>query len=239
MRRKLLLALSLVFLIVLAGCFDVTNDDDNKNPNKNNGKESYEITYTNAVLDTSSIGTVWVFAIAEITNTGETDLYLSSGSIDLEDESGALVKVMNLVSVYPQIISPGEKAYYYDETIVEEVSENANLSVILYPEIRKSKSTKTNFPVSDIVLTDTDYFGIKATGRVENTSDEDESMLYIAIILFDANDKPLAVLTAIESVNAGVKKGFSASALTLPDSLTTKTVSRFVAVAFAYQFQFS
>lgn len=237
MRKKLLLALLFIFSTVLVGCFDTTND--NTNLNTNNGKMSYQITYTNTVLEKNSIGTVWVFAIAEITNTGDTDLFLESGSIDLEDESGNLIKVLNYVSVFPQIISPGEKAYYYDETTIDNVSENTNLSAKLHPEIVKSKSTKINFPVSDVVLTDEDYFGIKATGRVENTSQEDAGLLYIAIILFDSNDKPMAVLFTIESVNAGVKKGFSASALSLPDNITTTTVARFVAVAYTRQFQFS
>ena len=46
---------------------------------------AYEISYSNAKVWTNSIGTSWVQTIVEITNTGTTNLYLDSGSYDLED----------------------------------------------------------------------------------------------------------------------------------------------------------
>lgn len=183
--KKFLWSMILVFFsAILVGCSDTLTT----NP-PSDEKVEYQITYTNVALDMNSIGTVWVSVIAEVTNTGNTDLYLSSGSFDLEDESGKLVKVISLVSVYPQIISPGEKAYYYDSTTIDNVSENANLSVILQPDIVKSKTDKISFPVTDVEISNREYGGVEAVGRVENTSQEDESMLYIAVILFDSNDK--------------------------------------------------
>lgn len=52
---------------------------------------SYEITGSRARTWTKRIGSVWVQTIIEIKNTGTTNLYLSSGSYDLEDASGKLV----------------------------------------------------------------------------------------------------------------------------------------------------
>ncbi len=236
---KKILAFMSMFLLVftLVGCFGTTDPDDDKKPNTNE-TVSFETTHTSVILEKNSIGTVWVYVLAEVTNTGNTDLFLKAGSIDLEDASGALVDVLNLVSVYPQIISPGEKAYYYESTTLENVSENASLTVVLHPEISKSKTDKSTFPVTDIVLIDEEYWGMKATGRVENTSQEDDSSVYIAVVLFDLNNKPFAVLMTIESVNTGVKKGFSASSLSFPDTITKSSVSKFVAYAYSYQFQF-
>lgn len=232
--KKFLWSMMLVFFsAILVGCSDTLTP----NP-PSDEKVEYQITYTNVALDMNSIGTVWVSVIAEVTNTGNTDLYLSSGSFDLEDESGKLVKVISLVSVYPQIISPGEKAYYYDSTTIDNVSENANLSVILQPDIVKSKTDKISFPVTNVEISNREYGGVEAVGRVENTSQEDESMLYIAVILFDSNDNPLLVLFDIEDVKAGVKKGFNATNLGISDDITAASVSRFVAVAYTYQFQF-
>lgn len=232
--KKFLWSMMLVFFsAILVGCSDTLTP----NP-PSDEKVEYQITYTNVALDMNSIGTVWVSVIAEVTNTGNTDLYLSSGSFDLEDESGKLVKVISLVSVYPQIISPGKKAYYYDSTTIDNVSENANLSVILQPDIVKSKTDKISFPVTNVEISNREYGGVEAVGRVENTSQEDESMLYIAVILFDSNDNPLLVLFDIEDVKAGVKKGFNATNLGISDDITAASVSRFVAVAYTYQFQF-
>lgn len=201
-------------------------------------KVEYEITYTKATLDKNSIGTVRVYAIAEITNTGNTDLFLSSGSIDLEDTSGNLVKVLSLVSVYPQIISPGEKAYYYQSSSLSNTSVDTTLSIVLHPEIAKSKTQKINFPLTDIVISDGQYFGVQAVGRVENTSSKDEGLLEIAVIIYDSNNKPFGILTAVEDVKAGVKKGFTATSLSMPEDLTASSVSRFAAVSYPYQFQF-
>lgn len=80
---------------------------------------AYEVTYTNARAYENSIGTTWVQTIIEVTNTGSEDLYLNSGSYDLEDAEGNLIASQTLVSVYPQIISSGEKAYYYEETTLD------------------------------------------------------------------------------------------------------------------------
>lgn len=56
---------------------------------------AYEVTYTNAKIYTNSIGTVWSQVIVEIENTGSSDLYLSSGSYDLEDADGNLIASEN------------------------------------------------------------------------------------------------------------------------------------------------
>lgn len=198
---------------------------------------SYEITYSNIVLHENSIGSVWADVIVEVTNTGTTDLYLSSGSIDLEDENGTLVDVLNYVSVYPQVISPGEKAYYFENTIIDDVSEIDVLNVVLHPDIEEATIEKSSFPVIDVTFRDDEYSGIEATGRVENTSDEDESMLYVVIVLFDANDKPMAVLRTIEDVNAGVKQGFTATALSISDDITASSVARYEVYAYTHQYQ--
>ncbi len=236
---KKILAFMSMFLVIftLAGCFNFTDTDDDKKPNVTD-KVEYEITYASATLYKDSINTVWVNAIAEIKNTGNTNLYLSSGSMDLEDETGALVKVLNLVSVYPQIIAPGEKAYYYDSTTLSEVSETANLTLVLHPDVEKAKVSKMEFPVTDVVINDRDYFGVEAVGRVENTSSKDESFLYVVVVLFDNDNKPIAVLTALPDVKAGAKVGFTATELSLPRDLTKSSISRFEAFAYVRQFQF-
>lgn len=122
----LLLALSLVFALSACGAESSTDAPDTPAPASSEAPAdpapeseapeaekpqgaAYEVTYTNAKVWTNSLGTPWVQTIVEITNTGDTDLYLSSGAYDLEDSSGALVTARTMVSAYPNVIVPGEK----------------------------------------------------------------------------------------------------------------------------------
>ena len=235
--KRFLVVIALLALTISLVACNIELGENTDETNNENEQVSYEITYTNLDIYEDSIGSIWVSIISEITNTGTTDLYLSSGSIDLENESKSLVKVLNLVSVYPQIISPGEKGYYYANTTVDNITVNSELTAIVHPDIKRSKSNKISFPVTDVSISDREYGGIQAIGRVENTSDKDESLLYVAVVLFDSDDKPIAVLSTITDVKAGNKIGFSATALRLSDDLESSSVKRFVCYAYTFQFQ--
>lgn len=227
----------LLFTVFLAALLSACGLDLGSSLSDDEGV-GYEITYSCADLYENSIGTVWISAIAEIENTGSVDLFLSSGSMDLEDEDGSLIKVLNLVSVYPQIISPGEKAYYYQSTILNDVSKEDDVSIVLHPDVAKSRRGKKLFAVTDVVINDREYFGIEAVGRVENSGTKDESLIYVAVVLFDISDKPLSVLLAMPTVNAGEKVGFEATVLSLNPSITKTSIAKFEAYAYSYQFQF-
>jgi hypothetical protein len=194
----------------------------------------YNITYSNAKLYKDLIGFVWVRAIVEITNEGASDLYLESSTLDLEDGRGSFVATLGHVSAYPKVISPGEKAYYYENTLFEDISANTVLTVVAHPKIYKAKIDNVRFPVTDVKsVINTDYHTREVSGRVENTSDKDESFLNVAIILFDASEKPIAVLSTFADVAAKDKAGFEATAQYLPDA------EKFKAYAYPmFQFQF-
>ena len=119
---KKMMWMVLAILLLLAGCDNAVNaPDPTEQPIAHTTEDptplptheptpapvadaAYEITNVYVKTWKNSIGTVCAKAIAEITNTGGKNLYLSSGSVDLEDASGALVDVMNSVSAYPQVI---------------------------------------------------------------------------------------------------------------------------------------
>jgi hypothetical protein len=241
----------IMFILVNAIIFNVGDDSagdpqtgmsagqTQKSGSKSADEVASEITYTNAMLHKSSIGTVWVSAIAEVTNTGSANLYLSSGSIDLEDSSGSLVSSITMVSAYPEVIAPGEKGYYFESTMLDDMPADSSLTVILHPDIEKAKVDKINFPVTELKLADDRYSGLSASGRIENTGSEEESMIYIAVILYGENDTPLGVLFTIimDDVAAGDKVGFNATGLSLPDNITSDTVARYEAVAYPMQLQ--
>lgn len=267
MKKILLTTLALALLFSLAACGSTTTPDSGNNststvsdntihadsptsespePTAESSAEperdsAHEITYSNVTAYTNSIGTTWIQTIFEVTNTGTVDLYFSSGSYDLENQDGSLVASRTMVSVYPNVVSPGEKAYYYEETILDNYSGDGS-DLVLLPRIsvKDAKIENIRFPVTDITISDDSYLGIKTMGRVENTSSEDESMVYIAIVFYDENNQPIGLDFTIlmEVLAAGDKIGFETTALSLPPSVTVDSVASYEAFAYPLQFQF-
>lgn len=204
------------------------------------GEEAYEISYTSVKTYTNSIGTTYAQVIVEIENTGTADLYLSSGSYDLEDANGKLITSNSLVSTYPEVISPGEKAYMYEEDMLDEAVEG-ELTVLPRPSVKKAKISNIRYSVTDVEINSDQYGFLKATGRVENTTAEDEDgMVYVVLILKDANGTPIGQMFTIitEDFAAGSKIGFEASGISLPDSVTADAIASYDVFAYPMQMQF-
>ena len=201
--------------------------------------DPYEITFSSVKTYKDSIDTIWAQVIVEIENTGSFDLFLESGSCDFEDMEGNLVASKDM-SVYPQIIAPGEKAYYYDEMILDTLTEPADLKIIPRPEIMESTTEHITYSVTDISIMDNRYGGVKVIGRVENTTESEESMIYVAITLFNEAAEPIGLVFTIliDDLAPGEKVGFEATAMSLPDEITADSVASYTAVAYPYQFQF-
>lgn len=214
--------------------------DTSENSENGEAKEAYEVTYTNAILHEDSLGEVWVSAIAEVTNTGDCDLYMSSGNFDFEYEDGSLAASESLVSVFPQVISSGEKAYYYVDTIID-VNADSNLNIVPHVNAEKATIDKVTLPISDETLKTRDLTNeIYLSGRVENNTGEDLSMVYVSSVLYDSDGKPLAVLYTIltDDLKAGDKMGFEATGLSLPDNITPDVVAEFKTTAYPFEYQF-
>lgn len=202
---------------------------------------AYEITYQNSRTYTNSIGTTWVQTIVEITNTGDSNLYLSSGAYDLEDTAGSLVASKKMVSEYPSVLAPGEKGYMYDETILDDYTGDGNLTVLPRPDVEKAKVELIRYNVSDVSVSDDTYGGLKVMGRIENqTSETEDSMIYIVAFFYDEADVPIGSAFTIltEDLAAGDKIGFELNGLSLPDDVTSDAVAKTVVYAYPMQMQF-
>lgn len=254
-RRILALLLAAALALSLTACGDSGSGDESKKPDapsealsasvepepteEQKDDVAHEITYTNVRTYTDSIGTMWAQVIVEIENTGTSDLYLSSGSYDLEDESGKLIASNTMVSTYPEVISPGEKAYMYEEDMLDDAVEG-NLTVVPRPSVEKAKVDNIRFNVSDVEISGDKYGHLKAMGRVENTTQEDQSMVYIVLILKDANGAPIGQIFTIltDDLPAGEKIGFEATAMSLPDDVTVDAIANYDVFAYPMQMQF-
>ena len=203
-------------------------------------KASYEITYKNAIAYKKSSGYIMLQAIVVITNTGNTPLYISgSENYDLEDSNGKLIG-SETMSVYPNIIRPGEKAYGYDETILD-IEEVIDLFIIPRPEVYVSTSEYIRYEISDMELSSDRYSRVKLLGRVKNTTNETTELFYIVCVLFDSEDIPIGLISSAitEDIEPGEKIGFEVSGLTLPRFITIDVVARYEVFASPFQYQFN
>jgi len=201
---------------------------------------SHEIVYTNARTWVNSIGTVWVQSIFEVKNTGSVPLFLGTGAYDLERTDGTLVASRSMVSVFPNVIFPGESAFYYEETMLD-VEPGIDLVILPRPDVREARVEGTRLTITDFSLSEGLHGrGIRMMGRVENTTDEAQSFVYVAAALFDDTDSPIGLIFTIlmENLEPGDRIGFEQGSLSLPDDITLDSVARYEVFAYISEFQF-
>ena len=189
-----------------------------------------QIQYDNITVWESSTGTLWYTAVVEVANLGETTLQLSSCTLDVEDASGALVATLDLGTSVPEVIDPGETAYYVDTSTLDAALPDGYK---LVPHAKFGEhAAPVRYPVSEVSLKDTDYFGVKAVCRVENNTDESISSPRVAVILLGADGHAIAKLrTYADEIAPGEKMGVECMAMAMPDSITADSVSGYVAYA--------
>ncbi|MBR2520791.1 MAG: FxLYD domain-containing protein [Oscillospiraceae bacterium] len=214
-------------------------EDSAQPPGKTAEKESYETGEGTVKVYTDSIGSVWAQISVPVTNTGDVNLYLSSGTMDLEDPDGHLVDSITYVSAYPTVLKPGETAWYYDETTLDEGA-SSELRVVPHVDVKAAKVDCIRFEVSDLAISDDTYGGIKVTGRVENTTEEDESLVYVVVFFYGPDDVLLGQAYTIltDDLKAGDKIGFSCSTFSSYDQYVTANVSRYEVYSYPTQIQF-
>ncbi len=196
-------------------------------------KVEYSVGTSSAFAYINSIGTSYITVVVPVTNTGNTNLFLSASTMDIEDANGSLAASLSLVGVYPQIIQPGETAYYYEDTLYNG-TETANLTVVPHVKAEKATVDCIRFALSDLQVSDNNFGGSSIIGRVENTSNEEQSMIYVIANLFNSDGKLLEQgFTILDgSLTPGDKIGFKMSVDSLPTDIATYDV-----FAFPYQFQ--
>ena len=232
-------------VLMLTGCTgSVTNQESatarTPEPTQEVEETVGSITLGEAKVKTfkNSIGTVWGQVIASVQNTGNCTVYLSNCNADLESSDGTLLDTV-MLEPYPQIIAPGETAYYYTETTLD-ISEPENINADVRPDAYEADVDQIMFQVSDVALSEDDYQDIKVVGRVENKTADDYSFVYVVVVLRDANGEPVGIIYTIldEDLPAGEKIGWKASEYALPDDISMDIVESWDVYAYPYQFQF-
>ena len=192
---------------------------------------SYKISDIYFDHETNSLGSRYYTGIVEITNKGDTNLYLKSCTFDLEDDKGHLLQTENEYSVgaSPNIIAPGEKGYFYNMTTTLEDDVSLKNGINLKPdvEIEEARGEPTDFEVSDVSLAK-DSFGPKITGRVKNTSDEEESLLSVDVLYYNKSGKVIGIASgSVSDIKPGKRKSFEISGMNLSQKVKDGKYSKY------------
>lgn len=195
----------------------------------------YEISYTNVRLYEMGSGSVWMQAIAEISNTGEATLSLDNAAFNLQNTAGETVASKSNVLAYPRMIAPGEKGYFYVETSLPDVAADTVLTLDPQVEISKTGAVMQNFTVTDTKISANNLGDLTVTGTMENKTEKSFDSVYTVTILFDDKNAPIGVIpsSAPYSITAGASAQLQDSAFALPDDITKDTVDSFAVYAYA------
>lgn len=242
MKKIIIFILCSFILFHFTGCLH-SDDSSNKQGStvKTNTKEEikYEITYK-AVTETQGALYDWVKSIVEIENTGNVTLYFDNGAYDLEYPDGTVVDTKSNVSIYPSVIDPGEKCYFFDEKTID-FTPTQELVIVPRFSVKKAALSKTRLEVTQVNLIDTNYSGVKATGRINNNTGKDiTSIIYVAVVLFDSNDKPFIILTdtIFEDLPNGGAIGYEATSLYTDSSIKASDIKSYKAFSYPWQVQY-
>lgn len=218
MMKKTVTAVLLLAMLAATGCGSESNitvgegtwTEDKETTEAVKSEPASELGDVTTKVFTTSYGTTWVVGIATVKNTGNCDLYISNTGMDIETADGKLVDTMTLASATPTVISPGETTIIYGE---QTVSAEGDYKVVPTYKAVEAKIPNTRYEVSDVSLSEDDVMGtLEVVGRVENGGDEDQSMIEVVVIMYDADGKVLGVMTTYtDEIAAGAKGTFKMS----------------------------
>lgn len=203
----------------------------------------YTITDLSFDYYTNSLGNIEYYGIVGIKNTGSTPIYMKKCIFDLEDKSGHLLQSESSISEAPSWIAPGETGYFYNSLgsllLDDNISLENGLKLVAQITLKKATGTPVEYSVSDTSLQKVDSSeGFKITGRVTNHTAEDQSYLYINIILFDSAGKAIGISgTSITDLYAGSTISFDWSAYFINDNITAEDVHSFKVIAQSRYYQ--
>ena len=216
---------------------DYKNYDTKTTQQKDNDKAEYEVGEGKVYTYTNSIGDAKIRVAVPIKNTGKTNLYIDDASIDIEYSDGTLADTLKMVDAYPQVLLPGETAYYFTESSYDGDS-TEGLKLVTHVDIKKAEVECIRFATSEVTLKKGKYFGVEITGRVENTSSKKDSLVYVVADLFNDKgemiDRVFTILS--EEIQPGEKIGFKMTSSNT--NLNIEDVSSYNIYAFPRQFQF-
>lgn len=175
-------------------------------------EELYKITYQNMHIYKDSLKKNSCDAMVEIQNISSDDIYIDgSNKFDIMDESNKISANVNMLSADPRIVAPGEKGYIYinlGTELNDDIDPTKTYTLVPHLDIVKAKIKDQRYDIKDDKMTESS-FGPDIVGTITNNTDKDDSMIWIAYVLYDESGTPLQCGgTNVMDVKAGQSTGF-------------------------------
>lgn len=201
-----------------------------------NAEPEYEILHSSITTWDTSYST-YAQVILAIKNTGEYNIFCDTSRFDIEHQDGTLASTIEYVYVSPQIIRPGETAYFYKTESTENLKSGEPYAMVPALDVEVTELNPIRYGTSEFKLTEDRYGNIDALGRIENTTAE-ESTPKIAVVLFNALGNPIGVMDGYgDEFKPGEKQGVDLSTYNMCPDVNMNTVDHFE--VFAYKTQFN
>lgn len=200
---------------------------------------AWEITDSGVKTEVNSIGTTWFKAWYLVENTGDLPLYLDTVDVDIETESGQMVKKISMMSAYPQVLLPGETGAYFETGTLDDGTETEGLKLHGRIEPTEAKVDCLRYPVEGAETKADAAYGAKLLGRVVNDTDADtEGMVYVAALCYDADGAFLGAMFTIltDPIPANDYAGFEMTPFGV--NIPAESIAETVVFAYPHQFQF-
>jgi len=176
-------------------------------------EELYKITYQRHEEYVDILGDLSCDTIIEIENTSVFNLFLKDCNVSFESPNGDLLATCDaLVSDDPNVIAPGEKGYFYfkNGTINGDLDINEDYVFVPKLKVEKSRNPIVRYDISDVTLSETSDGYINIIGKITNSDTKKARLAWVAIILYDAEDIPIAIVgTTLKSIEPGETTTFS------------------------------
>jgi hypothetical protein len=132
----------------------------------------------------------------EITNTGDRSVIISSGVYELYDPDGEAIESGSIYSVYPNIIEPGQKAYYHIRSDVEGTTSSADIDDYMTNVVGKTaKDVYLHLPVEarfeETMRSDNRVYRHYAV--IENNSDKTLYGVEVVLAFYNVNGELLYI----------------------------------------------
>ena len=195
----------------------------------------YEITTCYANAYRNSLGEVWVQAMIAVKNTSEAPLCLdySTMTVHVSEEE---TQELSYVLAFPSIIAPGEVGYYYEESPLD-YEANGELDLTADLVITETTETPERYSVSGVTISDSPYGGLSISGTVIDDGAQEGKLIYIAVVLFDETDKPVAVCYTIHTETGASADRFELISFMLPERVTASSVARYEIYTYPYNLE--
>ena len=229
----------IVIVLALFCIFAVSRCDSSENDAENVAEDQTSYSVTDFDINIKrSYGTTHAECYVAVKNTGDTDLYLDDGTIDVETLTGKLVAVLENVSAFPQIIAPGETGYYFANDIISDIDTKQEYKISYDLNIKRSTKKLTRLSVSDVALSPDSLWGGSAVGRITNNTSATLSPCYIAILLFDENQKFIGCEydAVYADISPNATKSFDINFMNFEGEY--EDIAGYKVYAYPYQYQF-